>query len=154
MQTAQLTIFDMRNLIDNKDAQRLISEWKMHGKIIVAVDYDDTIRPWKFKTQEECDAVIAVLRLAIEVGVYIVIDTACNTDRYPEIRAYCAEKGLKVDSINVNPIELPYGNQGRAYANIFINDRAGLELALEILEFAAYTMRSYKHSSSEQTVEF
>ena len=27
--------------------ERLEEEWKMHGKIIVAVDYDDTISPWK-----------------------------------------------------------------------------------------------------------
>ena len=31
----------MRNLKENKYAQRLIEEWRIHKRIIIAVDFDD-----------------------------------------------------------------------------------------------------------------
>lgn len=144
----------MRNLKENKYASRLIEEWRQHGKIIIAVDYDDTMRTWRLNNQEDCDKIIEVIKLAKEVGAYIVVFTACKSDRHEEIRQFTLSKGLQIDTINSNPIELPYGNQNKIYANIFIDDRAGLEESLEILEFAAYTIRGEKHSPSIQTVEF
>jgi len=32
-----------------KHVERLALEWARHGKIIIAVDFDDTISPWKFR---------------------------------------------------------------------------------------------------------
>ncbi len=127
----------MSNLSSNKYAIRLLEEWKMHGKIIIAVDYDDTIRHWKFNEQEECDKVISVLKIAKEVGAYVTVFTACDENRYDEIKSFCESKGLIIDSINANPIELPYGRRNKVYANIFIDDRAGLEESLDILSLTA-----------------
>lgn len=143
----------MRNLKENRYCQRLIEEWKQYGKIIIAVDYDDTIRNWKFNSQEICDKIIEVVKLAKEVGAYITVFTACAEDRYKEIETFCNIKGLVIDSINVNPIELPYGNQNKIYANIFIDDRAGIEEAVEILEFASYTIRSFKKENINQNFD-
>lgn len=128
----------------NKFTERLLEEWKQHSKIVVGVDVDDTIKPWRTSTQEECDKVIRDLINAKDVGAYITIFTACNEDRFEEIKTYCKEKGLEIDSINQNPIELPYGNQNKIYANIFIDDRAGLQESLECLNEAMYRMRAYK----------
>lgn len=141
-------------MINARYADRLLEEWKQHGKIIIAVDYDDTIRHWRFNSEQECDKVISVIKLAKSVGVYITVFTACHSDRYEEIRKFTESKGLEIDSINSNPIELPYGNQNKVYANIFIDDRAGLNEALEILEDCAYKMISYNYSPTIQTVEF
>lgn len=142
----------MRNLKDNKYAKRLIEEWQQHGKVIIASDWDDTLRTWRLNSQEECNKVIKLLKLCKEVGAYIVIFTACKEERYAEIQQYCKEVGLEIDAINQNPISLPYGNQNKIYANIFIDDRAGLEEALEILEFAMYTIRGQQHSVNEQSM--
>jgi hypothetical protein len=144
----------MRNLKENKYVLRLVDEWMMHGKIIIAVDYDDTISSWRLQTQAQCDETIEKIKLAREVGAYIVVFTACKEERHPEIMQFCEEKGLLIDTINNNPIDLPYGNQNKIYANIFVDDRAGLEEALEILEFAAYSVRSKRKNINEQTVEF
>ncbi len=143
----------MRNLSENKYAKRLIEEWNQYGKILVAVDFDDTLAPWKLNTEEDCKPIFNLLALCKEVGAYIIIFTACNEDRYDEIKKYCYDRGLIIDSVNKNPIDLPYGNQNKIYANIFIDDRAGLDEACEILEFAAYTQRSNKKMGISQNFD-
>lgn len=125
-----------------KYIDRLASEWEQHGNIIIAVDFDDTIAPWKLNDKQECNKVIAILKDCSLVGAYISIFTACNEDRFGEIRGYCTENELVISSINSNPIELPYGNRNKIYANIFIDDRAGLGESLEILKEAMYIQRS------------
>ncbi len=144
----------MENISTNRYVIRLLEEWRMHGKIIIAVDFDDTIKHWRFNSQAECDKTIGILKLAKEVGAYIVVFTACSEDRYSEIENHCKENGLNIDGINETPIPLPYGNKNKIYANIFIDDRAGMEEALATLEFAAYSIRSERHPVTEQNVEF
>jgi hypothetical protein len=133
-----------------KYINRLLSEWITHGKIIIAVDYDDTISPWGFKSDEDLkylDKTIQILKKAKETGAYLSIFSACDENRYEEIEKYCESKGLKIDSINKNPIEgLLYGHNGKIFANIFIDDRAGLNEALFILETAMYKYIGYKKS--------
>lgn len=123
--------------------ERLEKEWDQYGKIIIACDYDDTISPWKLEGFDPT-RVINVLKTAKETGAYIVIFTACKEDRYQEIIDYCKGHGIDVDSINATPIDLPYGNNSKIYANIFIDDRAGLNESLAILEMAMYRIRG-KH---------
>lgn len=126
--------------------ERLETEWDQHGKIIIAVDYDDTISPWKMRGFDP-KRTIEVLKVAKETGAYLVIFTACNEDRYQEIMDYCQSQGLDVDSINKTPIDLPYGNGTKIYANIFIDDRAGLNEALNILEMATYRIRGKRKNN-------
>ena len=126
---------------------RLIAEWEQHGKIIIACDFDDTIRHWGLDGFNS-DRVIEILKIAKQTGAYIVIFTASNPERYPEIEQYCKGIGLEIDTINKNPISLPYGNTGKVYANIFIDDRAGLNEALNILEMAMYTIRGKNKNQS------
>lgn len=126
---------------------RLEEEWKIHGKIIIACDYDDTISPWKM---HKCNfkRVFDILKTAKATGAYIVIFTACNPERYDEITKYCLDNGLEIDGINKTPIDLPYGNNSKIYANIFIDDRGGLNEALNILEMAMYRIRGSKYHGS------
>lgn len=140
----------------NKYIARLTEEWLQHGKIIIAVDFDDTISPWRLNDQGECDVIIDILVQARNVGAYIVVFTACATDRHLHILEYCKTKDLTVDSINRNPIDLPYGNQNKIYANIFIDDRAGLAESIDTLKESMYVVRAAKYGNSltEQNVEF
>src|SRR5688572_4690263 len=98
--------------MNNKYISRLYEEWKKYGKIIIAVDFDDTVYPWGFKTEEdqqEFKKVVDILNIARDTGAYITIWSACDKNRFEEIRNYCKSKNLKIDSINENPIDLPYG---------------------------------------------
>jgi thiol-disulfide isomerase/thioredoxin len=132
-----------KNPESNPYLDRLVKEWTEHGKIIIAVDFDDTISPWKM-TDFDFSKVIDILIKAKQTGAYIVIFSACSPERFDEIRNYCSSKGLEIDSINENPIPLPYGQHRKIYANIFIDDRAGLNESLNILEFAMYKIRGSK----------
>ena len=131
--------------LTNKYVTRLRKEWEQYGKIIVAVDFDDTISPWKFSKEELQDTVDLVKEVQ-QTGAYIVIFTACSPDRYEEISSYVNSLGIKVDAINQTPIEIPYGNHNKIYANIFLDDRAGLEEAKKILQECMYLQRSFKRS--------
>ncbi len=131
--------------LDNKYVIRLRQEWEQHEKIIIACDFDDTISPWKFSKEDVVDT-INVIKDAQQTGAYVVIFTACDTSRYDEIKNYCINIGINVDSINQNPINMPYGNNGKVYANIFLDDRAGLDEAKEILKTCIWLQRAYKQS--------
>ncbi len=124
-----------------KYIERLYKEWIGHNRIIVAVDWDDTLSPWKLNSKEECLPVWDLLKKVRATGAYITIFTACKENRYDEIRKDCKLGGLEIDSINKNPIDLPYGNTNKIYANIFLDDRAGLQQAMDILETTMYKVR-------------
>lgn len=136
----------------NKYAKRLLEEWKQHGKIIISVDYDDTIYPWRKDFNEEDIArTIDLVKIAHSTGAYIVIFTASDTDRYDEIKTHCDKIKLPIDAINKNAIPLPYGNNGKIYYNINLCDRSGLVESLDILQTAMYAYRSYKYTKSLTT---
>lgn len=118
----------------NNYVERLSTEWNTHGKIVIAVDFDDTLHPWKFASVNP--NVVRIIKDAKRIGAYIVIWTACDEARYPEIRHVCSSLGLEIDAINDVPLDLPYGKGRKIYYNILIDDRAGLENALDILQKA------------------
>lgn len=57
-----------------KYIDRLFQEWKQHRKIIIAVDYDDTISPWKLETEESIQrsGIFQLLKDAQYTGAYII----------------------------------------------------------------------------------
>lgn len=135
-----------------KYIKRLTQEWLQYGRIILGCDFDDTISPWKFNSEEDLLQITKIVKLLTEAkrtGAYIVIFTSCNEDRHDEIKLYCQSLGLEIDSINKNPIELPYGNSGKIYANIFLDDRAGLLESLDVLETAMYRVRGERRSLTQ-----
>jgi hypothetical protein len=131
--------------ISNKYINRLFEEWKQYGKIIIAVDFDDTISPWKLEGFSP-EPVIAAIREAQITGAYVMIHTSCSSDRFGEITEFCSSKRIEVNAINTNPIPIPFGNTtgSKPYANIYLDDRAGLTEALEILKAAMYRYRGWK----------
>lgn len=129
--------FDM-----NKYVERLYKEWQQHGKIVIAVDFDSTIYPWPtIKNEEDMERVINLLQVAHNTGAYIVVFTCSDSSRYEEIQKHCESLKIPINGINVNPIDLPYGKNGKVYANIYLDDRAGLIEALNTLEEAMYKIR-------------
>lgn len=120
----------------NVYVNRLLNEWKQHGKIIISVDFDDTIYPYNnnLENKEDIKRTIELIQLAKYIGAYIVIFTASPNDRHLFIQEYCDSIKIPVDSINRNPIDLPFGKEGKIYYNINLCDRSGLQESLNILE--------------------
>lgn len=121
---------------------RLTKEWKEHKKIILAVDFDDTISPWKFD-DFNYQEVFNLIKEAKSLGAYIVIFSACKAERFPYIREYCKEVGgFDIDGINENVIDLPYGNDKKIYYNHLLDDRTGLMQAMAILSIAMMRVKT------------
>ena len=133
---------------ENKYLKRLVNEWNQHGKIIIGVDFDSTIRMYhSIDNPEDVKRCIKLLQEAQLVGCYTIIHTACNADRHEEILGYCKDIGIHVDTINETPIGLEYGKKGsKPYCNLFLDDRAGFREAMTLLEEAIYRQRSYRRS--------
>lgn len=125
----------LRIMVD-KYAQRLIEEWKEHGRLILSVDFDDTLYPYKTATGEECLELIEYLR-SIQDKLVIIIWTASKPDRYEEIRNYCSSVGLEIVGVNTAALpNLKFGTESKPYFNLLIDDRAGKQQAIEQLKTA------------------
>lgn len=121
---------------------RLVREWKEYKKIILAIDFDDTISPWKFDNFM-FQQVFKLIRDAQELGAYVVVFSSCKKDRFEYIRQYCRNHGkIEIDGINENVIELPYGNEHKIYYNHLLDDRAGLMEAMVILSIAMMRIKT------------
>ena len=117
---------------------RLIREYKKHPKLIIALDFDDTVYDFH-KTGNNYDEVLDLVRRCQKHGFYIMLFTGSDPDRHLSQAAFLLENGIVVDSVNQNPIPLPYGNAGKPYFNILLDDRAGLGQAYRTL-FCLVTM--------------
>jgi hypothetical protein len=111
---------------------RLRREYDKHRKLCLAVDFDDTCHPFH-GTSHTHDLVFALLHEAQRREFWIVIFTASDPSRYDMMREYMLSRGIKVHAVNQNAIPLPYGNHGKIYYNHFLDDRAGLSSACDIL---------------------
>lgn len=126
----------------NKYTERLIREWRQHGKIVLSVDFDSTLYPYPtLNNKEDIARTINLVQIAHQTGAYIVIFTASPPERHQEIQEYCEKIRIPINSINVNPIDLPYGKHGKIYYNINLCDRSGLNEALNTLEEAMFVIR-------------
>lgn len=128
-------------IVKNKYTQRLFNEWKEHGNIIIGLDFDDTIFPYREDFTNHI-SVINLIKEAIITGAKVIIYTGSAPERYPEVIAYCNKVGIKLSGINENII-VPFGDNRKVYANIYIDDRSGLNEAMTILESALYQYRAY-----------
>ncbi|MGL4572668.1 MAG: hypothetical protein ACRCVJ_16565 [Clostridium sp.] len=117
----------------NNVYKRLKKEFYQYGKLVVAVDFDDTIYDFHNKGRKYNDVIEVVKRFKQEGFAYIVIFTASNEDRYEQIRDYCDSIGICIDAINENipGLNLPQGK--KIYYNILLDDRSGLKESYDLL---------------------
>jgi len=134
---------------------RLVSEWRMHGKIIVGVDFDSTISPYpSIDNSDDIMRCIKLLKRVQSVGAYLVVFTCCDSGRYEDILGFCKINGLEIDAINRNPVPLPFGNDSKPYCNIYLDDRSGFVEAMDILEQATSIIAGEKNTDSTLIQKF
>lgn len=122
----------MNKFIDNKNVfDRLIEDYRNHGKLIVAVDFDSTIYPYHI--DDDCFYVQDLVR-RLRPYSHIIIFTASPESRFDFIRQYCNDNNVPFDYINEN-IDAMKNKEGRKiYYNIILDDRGGLCECCVLLE--------------------
>lgn len=116
--------------------ERLKNELNKYGKLIIAVDFDDTM----FNTHNNPGWVytgVVETLLRWQDHAEIICWTSSTPDRYDFIRSVFAAHGIPLGGININASRIePRGP--KIYANIYLDDRScGLEMALHILNLLA-----------------
>lgn len=126
---------------------RLLIEYEKHGQLIVAFDFDDTVfntheRPgWKY------NQVIELLR-KVQPYAYIICWSASAPERYESMWQYFKENNIPCQAINLDaPWVEPRGR--KIYANIYLDDRAGLKSAYQLLSLFVETMENYKQGGTQ-----
>ena len=120
-------------LNDENVLNRLLTEWKKYGKIIVALDFDLTIFDF-LNVGMEFNDVINLIKRCDKIGIHLLVFTCRQEKDYPIIAKYYEEKGLRYDKINENIDFIACQmNSRKLYYNICLDDRSGLSSAYNTL---------------------
>jgi hypothetical protein len=130
-------------LIDENCVNRLVTEWRKYDKIIIAVDFDDTVFDFH-GAGHTYGYVLELIRRCQKIGCYTMVLTA-NDDpaRHEFIREYLNTRGIQVDVINDNLPHVPFKTR-KPYYNVLLDDRSGLKSAYNQLSSAVSIMEMIK----------
>jgi hypothetical protein len=110
----------------NNALERLRQEWKDYGGLIVAVDFDSTIHPYKgYEDREDTELVRQLVRDLYNAGCTIIIWTASEPERWDNVKEILESYKIKWHHFNDNSDKVKF-SQRKVYANAFLDDRAGL----------------------------
>lgn len=135
---------------------RLVREWISHHKLIIACDLDDTIIPYNPELADSCQDTVQLIKDCQQEGIVFIINTAREGYKLRQSKSQVEDLGIIVHAVNEMPPywEAPYGLSGKVYANIFLDDRGGLECtkhqlrtALEIIKYIREQQRIQNESN-------
>lgn len=123
----------------DKAYNRLKKEFEKYDTIYIGFDFDNTI--WDYDTYQDnyvydknaiCWHIVYLLQEAAELGMTLCLWSSCpNGDKDLEKKLkICKRCGLKVKYANCSPLS-PW--EGKQHFNLLLDDKAGLESAVDIL---------------------
>lgn len=113
-----------------KVEEKLLKTYREHGNLIVAYDFDDTIK--SSYPEDTCDIVINLIKRCQKLNFTTYLWTCREGSRLESAIGYCNSKGLYPTYINRMPGVL--GADGRKpYCNILLDDKSGLDSTIETL---------------------
>lgn len=111
---------------------RLEKEYLLHGDLVVAYDFDNTVFDYHKKGHSYEMVVNLIKRLSKIKGIDLVVWTGSAKDRYEFIADYLKGKGIPFNRINENPYFFN-SDSPKIFYSILLDDRAGLESAYDVL---------------------
>lgn len=124
---------------------RLLKNYYKYGSIVVAFDFDDTVRD--YHTLQPIEDVVNLLKVIKARGYAKLVCYTCrsgvgiNQQGSDYVKEYLKDYGIEYDAFNepVIPMKHPVTGEiipqtGKIYYNIFLDDKAGLGQAFEVLE--------------------
>lgn len=110
-------------------AQRLFNNYKEHGKLIIAFDFDNTIFDYH-NTGGDFSEVISLLHKCKMYNFTMVLFTSNEGNRLEFCKKFCAEHDIRIDYVNESPI-MP---TRKPFYSLLLDDRAGLGCAMKTLD--------------------
>lgn len=108
---------------------RLRSEFRRYGKLIIAYDFDYTVH--NFHDEGYSYEFVSNLLRRWRPYANFIVFTASPESRFQYIKDYLNDREIPFDAINEEVIQRGYTR--KIYYNVFLDDRAGLGETAEIL---------------------
>lgn len=121
--------------------QRLHDEYLKYGSLIVAVDFDDTLYDFHQKGREY-EQVYQLIRDLYDNNCHIIIWTGNEDTEF--ISEFLYQNSVPFHSINENHEIYKDKNPRKIYANVYIDDRAGLKQVYQELLLLISFIKSNK----------
>ena len=121
---------------------QLIDVYEKHGKIIIGVDFDDTVFPFNKSVANinRCNEVVEIVR---DLKPYSIICLWSVADAQSLVyKEHIMDLyGIKPDYVNDSPLN-KWGDSKKVYFNIQLDDKAGLNETLQVLKnFKRYLLK-------------
>lgn len=116
---------------------RLITQYKKQDKIVVAYDFDDTVRPMYCASCEQVQSLLRKISNTLD-AYFIVFTSNKNID---DVRNYLDKWEIPYDSINENAPFVPF-KEGKIFYNVLLDDKAGLGETVNTLEQLIYLINN------------
>lgn len=112
----------------------LLKAYEDHGNIIIGTDFDDTIFP--FNTDEDnvlrCKKTVLLLS-KVKNYATICLNSVADAQSLVYKEHIMELYGIPPSYVNESPVK-KWGECTKPYFNIYLDDKAGLNEALEVLE--------------------
>lgn len=119
---------------DDRCARRLLWEYNHYDRLIVGVDFDNTIKP--VERDKSCDEVINLLKkCSSDPKIVLCLWSICPDGEEQDKIDYCKSLGITIDYINESPFNIGKWTGNKQFFNVLLDDRAGLESAYNNLKY-------------------
>lgn len=126
--------------------ERLYEQYKIHGSLIVAFDFDDTIFDYH-KKGFSYPKIVELLRECQALGFTLIMLTTTESDLQLDMNHdYCNSLGISVAWINEGPV-MPKAR--KPFFNVYLDDKAGLEQAYQILKETVEQIKGSKNGENK-----
>jgi hypothetical protein len=118
-------------LIHDNVVDRLVTEYQLHGGLVIAYDFDNTVYDYH-KKGESYEMIIDLIRKLKKVkGIKLTVWTGTGKERYDFVKEYLDKNDIPFDNINENP---PFfsSTSPKIFYSILLDDRAGLESSYNV----------------------
>ncbi len=117
-----------RYLNIGESISRLVTDYKKHGDLWIAFDFDNTVYDY-FQIGDTYPKLENLLRYLKQQNFCLILFTGNEGEKLEKIVNYCKDHGYMPTHINENP----FMATRKPYYNILLDDRAGLGEAYLIL---------------------
>lgn len=121
----------------NESLRRLINDYRKHGSLVIAYDFDNTVYDYHNKG-EKYEEIIWLLRKLKSHNCELICWTA-NED-LGFIKKYLIDNDIPFDAINENPYFFKDKESRKIYYNALLDDRAGLQQVYTELDTLCYVL--------------